>query len=441
MRRLVYILTFVLCTLSLCTWSQDFARLGERTIMGTARYVGMSGAMTAIGGDPSAVHDNPAGLGLYRRAEVTLSFDEAIDKTWQRGLMAETKSTRYTPMVPQVAIVLSIPYKKDDEGVLFNNFLLSYRRLHSYGRTMYGVGQNGYSLGALLETLDVPWDIKFCTNTPFALNDLLLKESGSINEFAFDWSVNLSNRWFIGAGLQVQSYTLSADASYIESFANSSAYNKNVTTLIYSGVSSSLSLGLIYRPTGWLRLGASIQSNSLGTFHIYSSGTLSSQTDSLRFSYAPEATAHQNNIAVQPLHFSSSVAFQIGAYGMVALQYDLYHQPQETPVHSLRAGLEIIPVLGLYLNAGYACESTFKNSNKVVSVDPTFDRQDTYFQKPNITHYASFAIGYRGTHILAQAAYQYRWQRFNLYAHEYVAPYDFCADTHRLVFTIGWHRN
>ena len=43
------------------------ARLSEREVSGTARYVGMGGAMTAVGGDPSAVRDNPAGLGVYRR--------------------------------------------------------------------------------------------------------------------------------------------------------------------------------------------------------------------------------------------------------------------------------------------------------------------------------------------------------------------------------------
>ena len=61
-------------------FSQDYTRLSERTIIGTARYVGMSGAMTAIGGDPSAVTDNPAGLGLYRRAEAMVTMDIGIDK-------------------------------------------------------------------------------------------------------------------------------------------------------------------------------------------------------------------------------------------------------------------------------------------------------------------------------------------------------------------------
>ena len=48
--------------------AQDVQRLSERQIIGTACFVGMGGAMTAIGGDPSAVLDNPAGLGLYRRS-------------------------------------------------------------------------------------------------------------------------------------------------------------------------------------------------------------------------------------------------------------------------------------------------------------------------------------------------------------------------------------
>ena len=84
MKNLRYIVSFVLCTLSLCTWSQDFTRLSERSIMGTARYVGMSGAMSAIGGDPSAAHDNPAGLGLYRRAEVLFSLGMSHDKAISR---------------------------------------------------------------------------------------------------------------------------------------------------------------------------------------------------------------------------------------------------------------------------------------------------------------------------------------------------------------------
>ena len=80
MKRLLLILFFAYSLLSMA-YSQDVQRFAERQIIGTARYVGMGGAMTAVGGDPSAVLDNPAGLGLYRRSELMLSLDETIDKT------------------------------------------------------------------------------------------------------------------------------------------------------------------------------------------------------------------------------------------------------------------------------------------------------------------------------------------------------------------------
>jgi hypothetical protein len=59
---------------------------------------------------------------------------------------------------------------------------------------------------------------------------------------------------------------------------------------------------------------------------------------------------------------------------------------------------------------------------------------------PNITHYASCAIGYRGPQVIVQAAYQYRWNRKDVYAHEnMIDPFDAKTESHRVVLTIGWH--
>ena len=74
--------------------AQDVQRFSERHIVGSARYVGMSGAMTAIGGDPSAILDNPAGLGLYRRSEFSITLDETIDQTNQANTEDTQQRTR-----------------------------------------------------------------------------------------------------------------------------------------------------------------------------------------------------------------------------------------------------------------------------------------------------------------------------------------------------------
>ena len=447
MKRCLYICIF--CSLLLgkagVGYAQDFARIGERSIQGTARYVGMSGAMSAIGGDPSAAHDNPAGLGLYRRMEVLVSGEETIDKTWQIGQINTTRR-RFISQVPQVSVVLSAPrYNDSERGVLFNNFMFSYRRLQSFGRTMYAESAGGPSLGKLLDDYSTAnWDIDFCKDPKNKVNSLSLIESGSVNEYSFNWAMNISNQWFIGAGLQIQSYTLSSEGLYDETFAQQNAegkayYNQNETSLILSGVGASLSAGLIYRPTGWLRLGVGLQTYSLGSLSTYTKGKLAAQTDSLRFSYAPDGGFRDGSVCIQPLHLSTSVAFQIGAYGLASLQYDFYHLRSGDPIHSLRAGIEVIPVLGFYINAGYACESTFKRADNPVPIDDTFDRQDTYYQHHKLAHYASIALGYRGTYMMVQAAYQYRLQNIHLYAHEAADAYNMHADTHRIVLTIGWH--
>lgn len=48
-------------------------KLTGSDLNGTARYVGMGGAMEALGADISTMQSNPAGIGLFRRSQVTIS--------------------------------------------------------------------------------------------------------------------------------------------------------------------------------------------------------------------------------------------------------------------------------------------------------------------------------------------------------------------------------
>lgn len=49
------------------------AKLAGEDLNGTARYVGMGGAMEALGADVSTIGSNPAGIGLFRHSNVSLS--------------------------------------------------------------------------------------------------------------------------------------------------------------------------------------------------------------------------------------------------------------------------------------------------------------------------------------------------------------------------------
>ena len=45
---------------------------------GSARFVGMGGALGALGADLSVISSNPAGMGLYRKSDIGMSFGAVI---------------------------------------------------------------------------------------------------------------------------------------------------------------------------------------------------------------------------------------------------------------------------------------------------------------------------------------------------------------------------
>ncbi|MDE6173655.1 MAG: TonB-dependent receptor, partial [Bacteroides sp.] len=52
----------------------DVTKMTEKDLNGTARFVGIGGAMGALGGDISTIATNPAGIGIYRSNDATVSF-------------------------------------------------------------------------------------------------------------------------------------------------------------------------------------------------------------------------------------------------------------------------------------------------------------------------------------------------------------------------------
>ena len=454
MRELKYILVFCLLSFSATVFclvqAQDYERLGERELSGTARYVGMGGAMTAIGGDPSAVQDNPAGLGVYQRAEVMLTTD--FRRTSNRQQSADPYSLRQVT-VPQISVVIALPNYDYTSKIVSNNLMFSYNRLKLFTRDLSIRGNGGPSLGALINDVELAYfvetgkpilNIDYPTDAKNVADRFRLVESGYVNNFSVDWAMNIDNRWYVGLGLRVQNSRFSSDGDYYEYFStinpDGGVYDlQNKTSLIYSGVGFNAAVGLIYRPCQWARVGVSLQSPTVGRLNSYSSGTLSSLTDTLRYSYSPELRTSTRSYHA-PLQLSVSAAAQIGQWGLIALQYNYRHGMEFQDLHSLRAGIEVVPILGLYINAGYVFESTFKPADGIVPIDPTLDRQDAYFTHMRHSQYISGAVGYRGQHMIFQLAYQYNWQVMNLFKHQNAPADRIDTDIHKVVFSIAWHR-
>ena len=152
----------------------------------------------------------------------------------------------------------------------------------------------------------------------------------------------------------------------------------------------------------------------------------------------PESGIMTTNM-VSPLRTSVSVAGQLRSIGLLAVQYDYAHSAEMEDVHTLRVGAEAQVTRRLFLNAGYVYESSFIKEDPIWMLGYNEVRTDMDYRYTQSTQYASVGLGYRSDRVVAQVAYQYRWQTLHQYASEMqLLPIDVHAQTHRIVATLAW---
>ena len=74
----------------------DAERLLSNDLNGTARFVGMGGAMGALGGDMSVMGTNPAGIGIFRSNDfsVSMGFNNTATESSFNGTGMKEDKTR-----------------------------------------------------------------------------------------------------------------------------------------------------------------------------------------------------------------------------------------------------------------------------------------------------------------------------------------------------------
>ncbi len=79
-------------------WATDMAALSQQQAFGTARAMGMGGAFVSLGADLTSMALNPAGLGMYRRSEVSFTPYLSIGKSETAGTQPWLKNgkTRFS---------------------------------------------------------------------------------------------------------------------------------------------------------------------------------------------------------------------------------------------------------------------------------------------------------------------------------------------------------
>lgn len=270
----------------------DAANIAGNDLNGTARFVGMGGAMGALGGDITTMGTNPAGIGIYRSNDAMFTFGYSSVGTESKigGQTFNSDKNRWS--FDNAGFVISTKIG-NQTALRYVNFGFNYKKAKSFNRTttmagqlgfsqtdlmawqaneMYNAGFNSVDLGQLQQDKLNPYDdnrvgwlgaLGFDADLvgkddnpknpfynygyePFA--NYSSRETGGIDQYDFNVAFNIKDRVYIG--FTVGAYDVDYRKSYYYSEkdqSNGDNYNLSSENRI-EGIGWNAKLGIIFRP-------------------------------------------------------------------------------------------------------------------------------------------------------------------------------------------------
>ena len=252
-------------------------KLIDNDLNGTARYVGMGGAMEALGADISVINSNPAGIGLFRRSTGSVSFGLVS----QDGASSFKYGNKTNASFDQAGFV----YSMRDGRRTFINFGFNYHKSKNFDYILNAAsGLNGASQHKLsymkalanennLDKTSSGWRGKFAytsqldnlyyntlmmtSSDGFFYNDASRyafgrAETGYIGEYDFNTSVNVNDRVYLGITIGIHDVHYTGHSLYNEALVNLN--NQTVGDITVNderritGTGYNASFGIIFRP-------------------------------------------------------------------------------------------------------------------------------------------------------------------------------------------------
>lgn len=269
-------------------------KLIDNDLNGTARYVGMGGAMEALGADISVINSNPAGIGLFRRSSGSVSFGLVS----QDGASSFKYGNKTNASFDQAGFVYSLR----DGRRTFINFGFNYHKSKNFDYILNAAsGLNGASQHKLsymkalanennLDKTSSGWRGKFAytsqldnlyyntlmmtSSDGFFYNDASRyefgrAETGYIGEYNFNTSANVNDRVYLGITIGIHDVHYTGHSLYNEALVNLNNQTAGDITVNderrITGTGYNASFGIIFRPVDAspFRIGLSVTTPTL----------------------------------------------------------------------------------------------------------------------------------------------------------------------------------
>lgn len=110
----------------------DAYQLSQPSFRGTARFMSMGGAFTALGGDMTTLSQNPGGIGIYRSSEINATVDIDFQHTKGESLSSVMNNSQTKVQCNEFGYIGA--FYTGSKAMPFFNFGISYGRTASFNR-------------------------------------------------------------------------------------------------------------------------------------------------------------------------------------------------------------------------------------------------------------------------------------------------------------------
>ncbi len=295
-------------------------KIAQEDLNGTARYVGMGGAMEALGADISTISTNPAGIGLFRKSNINVSFGlvsqadakEAVGgnktnasfdqagfvyaartgKTSFLNLAFNFHKSRNFDMILSAAGPLDkasqskLTYAKDRLGLCYP--------MKKEGEEMVPDYNNPYASCNQLDDI-YSSELNFFQNAYFNGSDYQFDRAhkGYIGEYDFNISGNINNRVYLGLTVGLHDVHYKGNSEYRETITEMVRKGEHVAlneplfvsdSREITGTGFDVKLGIIFRPveTSPFRIGLSVATPTFYDLRTNNTTTISDGSTTFR---------------------------------------------------------------------------------------------------------------------------------------------------------------
>jgi hypothetical protein len=458
-----YILLLAAGLLTLPSFGQneaDVLRYSFRENQGTARSIGMGGAMGALGGDLSAIAWNPAGLGQYRRGEIGFNIGIAGNSSTGTYNDRETSSSNFAAHIPNAGLVLANGQEGGD--LRFLNYAIVFNKVANFNSRVQVSGPsisssltnvfvnqaNGTPEDQLLEafpfTAGLGWDTFLIDPIPDTPNlyesaipfgpiqqERTVESSGHFSETLIAVGGNYLDRLYFGATLGFPNVNFSQTITYRE-FDTPTGVNLNNFTyredLVITGNGLNIKLGATFRALPWMLLGAAYHSRTTLSLNDVWDVGLSSQFKTGE-SYQSDLQGAFNYRIQTPRRYIGSAAFLLGPSGVISADYEFINYTQgrlfeanfgsngyDFEAENAAVSRLLRPAHNVRIGGEWRINKAFRARGGVQYQQSAFTLEALPVASPLVTY--SLGAGYRSTKFYADAALRLGFENDQVYFYD-----------------------